>query len=113
MSGDNFEWVEITGSNEQFDGRIWFIDNLQSFSVKVAGSGQKICWFGPRKSFKQDGRYATVCAFHCFNLTTRAHRRLIADSVTCREHAWVDLGYFSDYGHLYCGRTGDDLLPGL
>ncbi|KAF3335167.1 hypothetical protein FCM35_KLT19674 [Carex littledalei] len=40
--GDRFYWVEITELDE---GRLWFIDRFQSFSVKVAGSGQKICWF--------------------------------------------------------------------
>ncbi|KAF3323110.1 hypothetical protein FCM35_KLT13099 [Carex littledalei] len=111
ISGDKFDWVEITGSDAGLDGRIWFIHHLQSFCVKTAGSGQKICWFAAR-GLSAPG-CGTAYALHCLNLTTRAHCRLTADSVFSSQHAWVDLSCPSDPSLLDRGITGDDLLPGF
>ncbi|XP_078150996.1 uncharacterized protein LOC144546314 [Carex rostrata] len=110
ISGDKFDWVEIT--DVELDGKIWFINIVQSFCVKVAGSGQKICWFSCRGSGVRS-LCGTPYALHCLNLTTRAHCRLTADSGICSQIAWVDLGCPSDPSLLDRGITGDDLLPGF
>ncbi|KAF3323109.1 F-box/kelch-repeat protein [Carex littledalei] len=111
ISGDEFNWLEITGSDAEFDGCIWFIHRRQSFCVKTAGSGQKICWFAPRGLCAPG--FGTAYALHCLNLTTRAHCKLTADSVFSSQHAWVDLSCPSDPSLLDRGITGDDLLPGF
>lgn len=109
ISGDTLDWVEITDSDAELDGRIWFINCRQSFCVKVAGSGQKICWF-ECKGLGELGR-STAFALHCLNLHTRAYCRLTTDSVICSWPAWVDLGCPSDPVLLDHGISGDDLIP--
>ncbi|XP_078160750.1 uncharacterized protein LOC144556133 isoform X2 [Carex rostrata] len=99
--GDRFYWVEITELDE---GHLWFIDQLQSFSVKVAGSRQIFCWFA-------GNGIGGVVAIHCLNLTTGAHCRLTTDSVFNNQDAWVDLGCLSHSTLLDLGITGDDFFP--
>lgn len=99
--GDIFYWVEITELDE---GRLWFIDQLQSFSIKVAGSRQFFCWFA-------GNGIGGVVAIHFLNLTTRAHCRLTTDSVFNNQNAWVDLGCLSHSTLLDRGITGDDFFP--